>query len=162
MPYHPVTNTIQNMLKQHNFWFETFEHEPVKTSTEAAATRPGYTLHQGAKALIVRAYTSKSEYRLLMLVLPADLKFNSKTTRTKLNFKDIKFASESEVEEITKGVKIGGVPPFGNLFGLEVFCDPKLLENEKIVFNAGGRSFSIGMKSADYQTLTNPQMLELT
>jgi prolyl-tRNA editing enzyme YbaK/EbsC (Cys-tRNA(Pro) deacylase) len=52
--YHSTVSQIINLLEKNNYWFEIFEHEPVRTSDEAARTRNGYSLHQGAKALIVR------------------------------------------------------------------------------------------------------------
>jgi prolyl-tRNA editing enzyme YbaK/EbsC (Cys-tRNA(Pro) deacylase) len=64
------------------------------------------------------------------------------------------------VVEITGGVKPGGVPPFGNRFGLQVVCDPSLFGNEKIVFNAG-RTTSIGMMSADYRRFVDPVVAEI-
>jgi prolyl-tRNA editing enzyme YbaK/EbsC (Cys-tRNA(Pro) deacylase) len=60
------------------------------------------------------------------------------------------------VKEITNGVLPGGVPPLGNLFGLEVYADNGLLGNEKIVFNAGDRSYSVAMRSKDYIDLVKP------
>jgi Ala-tRNA(Pro) deacylase len=159
--YHPVVQKIIDLLKQNNCWFETFEHEPVLTSEQAALTRPGYTLHQGAKAIIIKAYRSKSDGRFVMLVFPADQKFDSIKVRESLRVKNIRFATEAEVGELTGGVQIGGVPPFGNLFNLEVYADPSLFLSEKVVFNAGDRGFSVAMKSADYQTLINPQVKDL-
>ena len=69
--------------------------------------------------------------------------------------------NECEVVELTGGVQIGGVPPFGNLFDLPIYADPSLFENEKMVFNAGDRGFSVAMKSADWQTLTQPKIVNL-
>ncbi|NIA02454.1 MAG: hypothetical protein GWP15_03650 [Nitrospirae bacterium] len=51
--YHPLVNQIVEALKNNECWYETFEHEPVRTSEEAAKIRTGYTLEQGAKALII-------------------------------------------------------------------------------------------------------------
>ena len=135
MKYHPVTKQITDLLQKNNFWFETFEHEPVRTSEEAAKIRTGYSLHQGAKAMIVRVKISEKHRKFVMLVLPADLRFDNAKVKDFFHAKDIRFATEEEVSEITKGVQPGGVPPFGNLFELEVVVDPKLLDNEKIVFN---------------------------
>jgi Ala-tRNA(Pro) deacylase len=95
-----------------------------------------------------------------MLVMPADQKFDSSKVKQILHAKDIRFASEDVVEEITGGVKPGGVPPFGNLFGLEVVSDKTLYDNEKIVFNAG-RTTSIAMYSADYKQLVQPEVAEI-
>ncbi len=159
--YHPTVQKITSLIKQSKFWFETFEHEPVKTSEQAALMRPGYTLHQGAKAMIVKTYRSKSDGNFVMLVFPADQKFNSKKVQAALNIKSLRFATESEVADITGGVQIGGVPPFGNLFNLDVYADPSLFKNGQIVFNAGDRGFSVAVKSADYKTLVNPVIKEL-
>lgn len=155
--YHPIAQEIITLLKDKNCWFETFEHEPVKTSEDAAKVRTGYKLHQGAKAMIIKYHPAgETTKKFAMLVFPADLKFDNKKVRDLLNTKDVHFANEQEISSLTNKVQIGGVPPFGNLFGLEVFVDPKLFENEKIIFNAGDRSFSVAMKSEDYKRLVKP------
>ncbi len=158
MGYHPVVSQIVGLLKANNCWMETFEHEPVRTSEEASRTRPGYTLHQGAKAMIVRVKRSESDKRFAMLVFPADLRFDNAKVKTLFGAKDIRFATEQEIAQLTAGVQAGAVPPFGNLFNLEVIADPSLFENEQIVFNAGDRSFSLAMKSEDYRNLVRPQI----
>jgi len=161
MEYHPVVEKIKNILVAGDCWFEMFEHEPVRTSEEAAKIRTGYNLHQGAKAIIIRVKNSESDKRFVMLVFPADLKFDDSKVKTATNTKNIRFASEQEVSSITGGVEVGGVPPFGNLFDLEVITDNKLFENEKIIFNAGDRGFSIAMKSADFKKLVKPKLAEI-
>lgn len=162
MKYHPLVKEITDLLTNNNYWFKTFEHEPVRTSEEAAKIRPGYTLHQGAKALIIRVKKSESDKKFIMLVIPADLKFDGKKVKKIYNAKDIRFATKEEISDLTNGVQIGGVPPFGNLFNLEVIADPKLFKNEKIVFNAGDRCFSIAARSEDYKKLVNPRVIEIT
>lgn len=157
MEYHITVSKIVNLLKENGLWFETFGHEPVHTSEEAAKIRDGYTLKQGAKALIVRVKITREKY-FAMLVIPGDAKFSSEKVKKLLSAKDIRFATEIEVNEITGGIQTGGVPPFGNLFGLRVIVDQSLFSNEKIVFNAGDRSFSVAMKSADYKTLVKPEI----
>ncbi|HSW98914.1 MAG TPA: YbaK/EbsC family protein [Candidatus Saccharimonadales bacterium] len=160
MGEHPIHQQITDILRQHNCWFEEFTHPPVRTSEEAAALRDGYTLQQGAKAIIIRAKIPNEGKKFVMLVMPADQKFDSAKVKQVLSCKDIRFATDEEVEEITKGVKPGGVPPFGNLFGLEVISDKSLYDNEKIVFNAG-RTSSIAMRAADYQKLVTPKIAEI-
>jgi len=159
MGEHPIHQQIIDLLQEHDCWFEEFTHQAVRTSEEAAQTRQGYTLQQGAKAIIVRAKVPNEGKKFVMLVMPADQKFDNNKVKSVLRAKDIRFVTEEEVEAITKGVKPGGVPPFGNLFGLEVVSDPSLYTNEKIVFNAG-RTSSIAMKSADYRKLVNPRVAE--
>ncbi len=158
---HPIAQEIIDELHQHDCWVENFEHEPVRTSEQAAELRPGYSLAQGAKAIIIRAKIPVEGKRFVMLVMPGDRKFDSAKVKLALGSKDIRFATEEEVGEITGGVKPGGVPPFGNLFGLMVVCDPSLFENEKIIFNAG-RNISIAMRSTDYRNLVQPSVKEIT
>jgi len=160
MGEHPISQQIIDLLKSHNYWYETFEHEPVRTSEEAAVLRPGYTLQQGAKAIIVRAKVSGEGKKFVMLVMPADRRFDGTKAKAILHSKDLRFATEEEVESITDGVKPGGVPPFGNLFGLSVLTDPTLYKNEKIIFNAG-RTCSIAIKSTDYKQLATPLVAEI-
>ena len=162
MDYHPVVGKIKELIGKNQLWCESFEHEPVRTSEEAAKTRIGYSLKQGAKAMIIRAKNNENDKKFVMLVFPADLKFDNNKVKAALQVKDIRFATPEEITQITGGVEIGGVPPFGNLFDIQVFADPKLFLNEKIVFNAGDRRYSIAMKSKDYQKIVNPKVSEIT
>lgn len=161
MTYHPVTEEIEKLLADHSCWFETFEHEAVRTSEEATKLRTGYTLHQGAKTIIVRVKLSAGVKRSVMLVVPTDKRFDSMKVKNLLMAKDIRFATEQEISSITNGVQIGGIPPFGNLFNMEVIADITLFELEKIIFNAGDRRFSIAMKSVDFQKLVHPQIASI-
>lgn len=157
MEYHKVVSQIRALLDNAGVAYETFEHAPVRTSEEAAALRPEYTLHQGAKALIVKA----KPIGFVMLVVPGDMRFNESKVKQALGAKEIRFALENEVSEITGGVQVGGVPPYGNLFNLPVYVDPEVLKNEEIIYNAGDRSFSIAMKSSDWQKIVSPAIAEI-
>lgn len=160
--YHLLTTKITDLLKTSGCWYETFEHEPVRTSEDAAKVRSGYSVNQGAKALIMSVKSTEANKRFVMLVIPGNLKFDNDKAKSVLGVKHIRFATEEEVLKITDGVLPGGVPPFGNLFGLEVTTDTKLFANEKIIFNAGDRRFSIGMYSKDYKALVNPKIEAIT
>jgi prolyl-tRNA editing enzyme YbaK/EbsC (Cys-tRNA(Pro) deacylase) len=152
-----VKNKILTLIRTNNYWHETFEHQDVRTSQEAAQIRIGYSLSQGAKAMIVKA----GESSFVMLVIPADKKIDSKKAKKVLNSKSFRFATEEELLKITRGVLPGAVPPFGSLFGLKTYTDPGLFANEKIVFNAGLRGFSVAIKSEDYKNLEKPKVVEL-
>lgn len=162
MEYHPTVKLITDLLLSHNYWFETFIHLPVMTSEEAAQMRPGYTLEQGAKALIVKMEKRNKEMEFCMLVLPAHLKLDSKKVKQALDIKNLRFATEEEIFEITHGIQRGAIPPFGNLFNVKVYVDPLLFSNDKIVFNAGDRRFSIAMKSEDYKIIVKPIAIDLS
>ena len=161
MEYHGVVSKIVALLKTGGYWFETFEHEPVRTSEEAAKVRTGDSQAQGAKDMIVRVKKSASEKSFAMLVLPGDKRLDFAKVKQLFGARDIRFATEEEVVKLTGGGLPGGVPPFGNLFGLPVIADPCLFENEKIVFNAGDRRFSIAMKSDDYKRMVGVRVFDM-
>jgi Ala-tRNA(Pro) deacylase len=137
MKYHKLTEKIKEILTDGGYWFETFEHEPVRTSEEASKVRVGYTAEHGAKAIIARVKKSGEGKSFAMFVLQGSKKFNTSKIKEQFGLSDIRFATEDEVLKITDGVLPGGVPPFGNLFNLPVYVDRGLLQQEKIVFNAG-------------------------
>ncbi len=161
--FHKVVYKIKELIAQKGYWYEYLEHEPVRTSEEASKIRGNkYNLSQGAKALIIRCKRGKNSERFyVMLVIPGDKKFDKKKTQAILGVKDTSFATEEQVAEITDGIQVGGVPPFGNLFDLEVYVDKKVLENEKIIFNAGDKRISIALKVEDYLKLVNPKIVDI-
>lgn len=160
MGYHKTVTLIINLLKSKNAWYETFEHSEVRTCEEAANTRPGYTIQQGSKALILK-YKKEGNYLFVMFVMQGSDKLDSKKAKKLVESSSLTFASPEEVAKLTDGILVGGVPPFGNLFGLKVYADTKLFNNEKIVFNAGDRCFSIAMYSRDYREIVKPDVVDL-
>lgn len=168
--YHPLVKQIVNLLKKEGCWYETFEHEAAETSEEVTVARKGYGPEQGAKALIMIVTSRDGEReRVRMLVIPGNMKLKNKRVRKFFKTRSVRFASRKEANKITANkengfvpVEFGGVPPFGNLFKLEVIVDSSLLENEKIVFNAGDRRLSIGMRSEDFMRLVKPVVARIT
>ena len=161
MDYHPVVSKIIQILQTHKMQYVTFEHEPVRTSEEAAKVRPGFSLKQGAKAIILRTYTGNADHDFIMIVLPGDSRFNGSKLKKILHVRDIRFATPDEIAGITGGVEPGGVPPFGNIFNMRVVADSTLFDNEKIILNAGDRRFSVAMKSADYRYIIRPTVEDI-
>ncbi len=162
MPYHPVVQQIISLLDRNHYWYQTFEHQPVITSQQAAALRVGYSIKQGIKAMIIRVKITNNDKKFVMLCLPADRKFDEQLVKNYFSAKDIRLATEEEISKLTDNVQRGGVPPFGNLFHLLVLADPAIFTNEKVIFNAGDRRYSIAMKSADYHHLVQPRLIQLT
>jgi len=133
-----------------------------QTNLTAAGLDRGYSISQGAKAIIVKIKNSTGESEFVMLVLPGDKKFSGSKVKKLLDTKDLRFATPVEISELTGGIKIGGIPPFGNLFEIRVFIEKALLDNEKIIFNAGDRSFSVAMETKDYLEVVKPTIAEIT
>lgn len=131
------------------------EHQPVRTSEEAARVR-GVEMKTGAKAMVLK---NKEQY--VLCVLPADKRIDWKKVRQLLSTKEIRFATEEEAEKVTT-VKMGSVPPFGNILNLPTYYDKALLENEYVNFNPGSKTHSIAMRTADLISLVSPQLVSIT
>lgn len=149
-----VFDRLHARLQEAGITFTVLRHQAVFTSEEAAAVR-GTPLSSGAKALVVKAGDD-----FLLLVLPADRKLDSKTARTNLGVKALRFASREEVEQLT-GLQPGSIPPFGSLFALPTCCDPALALNESINFNAGDHCISVQMQYADFVGVEKPRIVPL-
>jgi len=146
-----LNEKIINLLKEKNVAYDAIEHEEVKTSEEAAKVRNN-PLHEGAKALIFLA-----DNKPIQIIVPGDAKVDKEKVKAELKVEKLKMASIEEAEKIS-GAKVGGIPPFGNLFdpAIQVYVSSILLTNEFIEFNAGDRGKSIRMKAVAWKELVNP------
>ena len=50
------------------------------------------------------------------------------------------------------------MPPFGNLYGMEVFVDDRLSQEEEIAFNAGSHTELIKLAHRDFERLVKPKV----
>lgn len=144
-----VFDRVTALLDAQAVNYEVLRHAPVFTSQEAATVR-GTTLASGAKALIC-----KVDNRLVMFVMPADHRLDSKLVRRGLGAKSLRFATREEVLELT-GLAPGSIPPFGQLFNLPTYCEEHLAEQPRINFNAGDHAISISLCHADYLQVERP------
>lgn len=159
-----ISQKLVDLLEENEVWYKTFLHNKVKSSIEAFKEREkyGYEFNQGIKSMIVKFKNKQTkEFEYAMLCIPADCKYQTKKAKKALNTKDIRFINEIELKELTGGVKSGGVPPFGGLFKLPTFIDKGVFDNEKVIFNAGDRGFSISILTKDYILLSNAREVEL-
>lgn len=146
-----VLEKIVELLDQNHIEYQLTEHEPVRTSEEAARVR-GTDIHSGAKAMI-----AKSGITYYLVVLPADKKIDWKSLKHVLEVKDISLAALEEAEQLT-GLKMGAVPPFGSILNLATVFDEEIAKIEKVNFNAGEQTRSISMKSEDLIKLVQPKI----
>ena len=162
MDYHPVVQKIRSLLDSNGIVYKFFEHEAVRTSEEAHRLRPGYEMSQGAKALIVKIKKADGTREFIQCVISADLRLDGNKLKAFLGAKSISFATAEESNEITDGIEFGGIPPFGNLFGLTVYLDPAIKKHQEILFNCGDRRATIAMQLSDYLRIVKPIEIEIT
>ena len=54
------------------------------------------------------------------------------------------------------------MPPFGNLYGMEVFVAESLVSNSDIAFNAGSHEEVIKLAYRDFERLVQPKVMSFT
>jgi Ala-tRNA(Pro) deacylase len=59
------------------------------------------------------------------------------------------------------GCELGAMPPFGNLYGMNVYVAPSLTVDHQIAFNAGSHTELIKMAYADFERLVKPRIVSL-
>ena len=144
-----IFNKINEVLNKEKMEFEVLQHKPVFTSKEAAEVR-GTELKQGTKALVLR-----TDEGFIQACVAGNKELDIEKLQKITLFKRIEMADAKEVRKVT-GCNIGSVPPFGNLFGLKVYFDKSVVENEVVAFNAGSHTRSIKMKAKDLVKIVNP------
>jgi Ala-tRNA(Pro) deacylase len=142
----PVTARLLAFLRANGATFTVLTHAPVRTSAEAAQVR-GTPLEQGAKALVCHA-----DARTVLIVLPADRRLDGRAFKRERDVRNVRMVSAEELHALT-GLEPGAVPPFGALFGLPTFVDARLLDQPQLAFNAGSRTTSLILATADYARL---------
>jgi Ala-tRNA(Pro) deacylase len=54
------------------------------------------------------------------------------------------------------------MPPFGNLYGMDVYVAESLAEDDEIAFNAGSHTELIKLSYADFESLVQPTIGRFT
>ena len=147
---------LKEFLDKEKIKYESITHSPAYTAQEIAASAhvPGKEL---AKTVIV-----KVDGKMAMAVLPANRKVVVQELREITGADHVQFASEVEFKSLFPDCDTGAMPPFGNLYGMEVYVAPGLAEDEEIVFNAGTHTELIKMSYKDFERLVNPKIAKLS
>lgn len=146
-----VYEKIIRLLESNQIKYQTLKHGPTPTCADAARVR-GTSPDQGAKALVCFA-----DKQPVLIVLPCSRKLDVKQFKFKFKFKDLRFATPSEVEGLT-GLEVGAIPPLGSVLGLPTYLDVALGQNQTIAFNAGERTRSIIMVYCDFTAVQPAQI----
>ena len=151
----PATK-LKEFLDRNGVRYVTISHSPAYTAQEIAhsAHIPGREL---AKTVIVWI---DGEYS--MAVLPASFNVNLDHLQDGIGSERIELATEAEFEDLFPDCEVGAMPPFGNLYDMQVYVAEQLAEDDEIAFNAGSHTELVRMAYADFENLVSPQIVELT
>ncbi|MBI4361186.1 YbaK/prolyl-tRNA synthetase associated domain-containing protein [Candidatus Micrarchaeota archaeon] len=140
---------LKRILEEQGVSFQVIEHLEVRTSEESALAR-GTSLSEGVKALLVR-FERRGQTFFVVVNLPADKKLDLKKVKKVLQAEDVALAKPEEVVQKT-GCELGAVPPFAHKEKMAILVDPRIFKQPWSAFNAGLKTKSIKMRSADLRT----------
>ena len=97
-----------------------------------------------------------------MAVLPASHRADLDQLREALGAEHIELANEEEFRDAFPGCALGAMPPFGNLYDLDVVVARRLTEDKEIAFNAGTHTELVKLDYEDFDRLVQPKVLTFT
>ncbi|NIA14957.1 MAG: deacylase [Nitrospiraceae bacterium] len=146
MPVHKLKDFLDN----HHVRYTSIMHPQTFTAQKTAQVTH-IKGREMAKTIIV-----KTDGRLCMVVLPADRHVSLSKLKAATGAHAIELASEDTFRSLFPECEVGAMPPFGNLYGMEVFEEQELTRDSEIAFNAGSHTEVIRMAYKDYERLVQP------
>ena len=147
---------LKAFLDENKIKYITIKHSSAYTAQEIAAIAhiPGKDL---AKTVII-----KIDGKMAMAVLPASYKVSFDDLKDTLGVKEVRLAYEQEFIDKFPDCEVGAMPPFGNIYGLDVFVADSLADDEEIAFNACSHTELIKMSFSDFERLVKPKRIKFS
>jgi Ala-tRNA(Pro) deacylase len=147
---------LKTFLDQEKIKYVNIIHSTAYTAQEVAASAH-ITGREMAKTIIVEL-----DGQMAMAVLPANRKIVLQDLREVTGSDQVKFASEEEFQKAFPDCETGAMPPFGNLYGMDVYVAESLTGNDEIAFNAGSHTEVFKMAYKDFERLVQPKVVSFT
>jgi len=147
---------LKTFLDSHDIGYVSISHSPAYSAQAIAevAHIPGKEL---AKTVIVGI-----DNRFAMVVLPASCRVQLGHLKAAVSASHVELATEAEVENLFPDCEKGAMPPFGNLYDLDVYVAEQLTEDEEIAFSAGLHTEVVRLSYKDFDRLVMPKVTALT
>ena len=145
---------LKAYLEENGIDYQVLYHPRVYTAQEVAAAQ-----HVSGKEL-AKVVMIKVDNELAMMVLPASSMLDMDKLKRVFQGRRTKLALEEEFQGLFPDCEIGAMPPFGNLYDLQVYVDTALAEQPHIVFQAGSHVETISMAYSDFANLVQPKVAD--
>lgn len=147
---------LKEYLDSKNIKYVSIYHAAASTSQRIAATShiPGKEL---AKTVML-----KVDGKMAMAVLPSSNNINFESFKRAAKAEKVELASELAFINLFPDCEVGAMPPFGNLYGMDVYVADILSNDEEIAFNAGTHTELIRMGYDDFVKVVNPKVAMFT
>jgi Ala-tRNA(Pro) deacylase len=143
---------LKKYLDDHHIKYVIIKHSPAFTAQEVAGLVhiPGKEMAKTVLALI--------DGKIAMTVLPADNKVDFAMLKKTTGAKEVLLATEEEFKYHFPDCEVGAMPPFGNLYGMDVWIEKSLTKDAEIIFNACSHKDLVKMAYKDFESLVNPKV----
>ena len=145
---------LKEFLDQNQVKYVAVSHSVAYTAQEIAASA-----HVKGKEL-AKTVMVKVDGKMAMAVLPASFQVDLEQLRDAAEANRVELAGESEFKGLFPQCEVGAMPPFGNLYGMDVYSARELAEDDEIAFNAGTHTELVKLAYADFERLVKPRVLE--
>jgi Ala-tRNA(Pro) deacylase len=147
-----VPQRIRDYLDSQDVPYELLHHSQAFTGQEVA-----HSLHLSGKRL-AKTVVLEGDGKRLMVVIPASYRLNLQELRGVLEVNRLEMLPESELAKLFPDCDLGAIPPFGSLYGLEVWVDRAVSDAEEVVLCAGTHEDCLRMKYGDFAKLAKPRL----
>lgn len=151
-----MLKNLCDFLDSHKTRYTTVHHSQAFTAQEIAESAHVQS-RDFAKTVIV-----KLDGKLAMVVLPASEKVDTDLLGSVSGSKKAEIAGENEFQSHFPKCEIGAMPPFGNLFEMDVYVEEKMAANDNVVFNAGTHTELVQMSMKDFLDLIHPKIVRIS
>jgi Ala-tRNA(Pro) deacylase len=141
---------LTEFLDREHVSYITLTHSETFTAQETAQSA-----HVSGKEMAKTIVVHLGD-KMAMAVLPANQKIALADLRAATGGARARFATEDEFRDLFPDCELGAMPPFGNLYGMDVFMAAQLEQDEQIAFNAGSHTELIRMPLRDFERLVKP------
>ena len=145
-----IPTQIREFLDKNQVPYSFCTHSPAYTAQGLA-----HVQHVSGKEL-AKVVMVVADDRMVMTVLPGSHRVNLDMLAQALHAKSIRLATEEEFRDLFPDCELGAMPPFGNLYNLDVWVDNALQAHPSIIFNAGSHIETVQMNYADFARLVRP------
>lgn len=142
-----VPKKIINFLEKAKVKYQILKHKTVYTAFDKSQTL------KVSEKIVGKTLVLKSKKDLFLILIPTDKNLDLKKIKKTIGEDGVDFASEKLIKNKLKGVKVGAIPPFGNLWKIKTFVDKSFRKEKKIILNSGDWNFSIEISPKDLQKL---------
>jgi Ala-tRNA(Pro) deacylase len=147
---------LRRYLDKEGAPYELREHREAYTTQEIAG------LEHVAGRRMAKVVMVLADEDLVMLVLEAPERVDLTNLPAALDRGTVRLAHEEEFARTFPDCDAGAMSPFGNLYGVPVYVDRSLAQQERIIFQAGTHRHTMEMAFADFERLVAPTVAQLS